>query len=365
MKRRLTMILVSLFCFVGGALAQMQVNGTVVSQEDNQPVIGASIVVPGTQVGAATDMNGKFSLTVPKGKSTLRISYVGMETLEVSARPNMKIVLSSDQSALDEVMVVAYGTQKKSAFTGSAAVVNSEEIGKVQVTNAIDALRGKASGVQITNLTGAPGSTPTIRIRGVNSISAGSDPLIVLDGSPYDGSLNDINPADVESMTVLKDAASTALYGARGGNGVILITTKSAKKGKDAVVTVDAKWGGNHRATPQYEVINSPAKYYEMWYQGLYNYGQDKLGYSAQDAWLYANKAMFDAGQATSLGYNVYNVPDGQYLIGQNGKLNPNARLGNIVNGYYLYPDDWNDAIYKTGLRQEYTVEQRRYHYQF
>lgn len=356
MKRRLTMILVSLFCFVGGALAQMQVNGTVVSQEDNQPVIGASIVVPGTQIGAATDMNGKFSLTVPKGKSTLRISYVGMETLEVSARPNMKIVLSSDQSALDEVMVVAYGTQKKSAFTGSAAVVNSEEIGKVQVTNAIDALRGKASGVQITNLTGAPGSTPTIRIRGVNSISAGSDPLIVLDGSPYDGSLNDINPADVESMTVLKDAASTALYGARGGNGVILITTKSAKKGKDAVVTVDAKWGGNHRATPQYEVINSPAKYYEMWYQGLYNYGQDKLGYSAQDAWLYANKAMFDAGQATSLGYNVYNVPDGQYLIGQNGKLNPNARLGNIVNGYYLYPDDWNDAIYKNGLRQEYTV---------
>jgi TonB-linked SusC/RagA family outer membrane protein len=319
-------------------------------------VIGASIVVPGTQVGAATDMNGKFSLTVPKGKSTLRISYVGMETLEVSARPNMKIVLSSDQSALDEVMVVAYGTQKKSAFTGSAAVVNSEEIGKVQVTNAIDALRGKASGVQITNLTGAPGSTPTIRIRGVNSISAGSDPLIVLDGSPYDGSLNDINPADVESMTVLKDAASTALYGARGGNGVILITTKSAKKGKDAVVTVDAKWGGNHRATPQYEVINSPAKYYEMWYQGLYNYGQNKLGYSAQDAWQYANKAMFETGQATSLGYNVYNVPDGQYLIGQNGKLNPNARLGNIVNGYYLYPDDWNDAIYKTGLRQEYTV---------
>ena len=171
----------------------------------------------------------------------------------------------------------------------------------MQVTNAVDALRGKAAGVQITNLTGAPGSTPTIRIRGVNSISAGSAPLIVLDGSPFDGSLNDINPTDVESMTVLKDAASTALYGARGGNGVILITTKSAKKGKDAVITMDAKWGANVRATPKYEVIDDPAGYYEMWYKGLYNYGQNSYGLSDVAAWQYANSAMFASGQNTSL----------------------------------------------------------------
>ena len=350
------MFLAALFLMVGTALAQTKVNGTVTSQEDGQPVIGASVLVVGTQVGTVTDANGRFELTLPEGRKTLRITYVGMEPIVVSARPNMRIMLTSDQAALDEVIVVAYGTQKKSAFTGSAAVVGADEIGKVQVTNAVDALRGKAAGVQITNLSGAPGSTPTIRIRGVNSISAGSAPLIVLDGSPFDGSLNDINPTDVESMTVLKDAASTALYGARGGNGVIMITTKGAKKGGAAVVTVDAKWGANMRATPKYEVIDNPAAYYEMWYKGLYNYAQNKLGYNDQQAWLYGNNAMFASGQNTSLEYNVYNVPQGQYLIGQNGKLNPNATLGNVVNGYYLTPDDWNDEIYSTGTRQEYTV---------
>jgi len=356
MEKRLMMFLAMLFLMVGTALAQTKVNGTVTSQDDGQPVIGASVLVVGTQTGTVTDANGRFELTVPAGKKTLRITYVGMEPIEVSARPNMRIMLTSDQKALDEVIVVAYGTQKKSAFTGSAAVVGADEISKVQVTNAVDALRGKAAGVQITTLSGAPGSTPTIRIRGVNSISAGSAPLIVLDGSPFEGSLNDINPNDVESMSVLKDAASTALYGARGGNGVILITTKSAKKGTGATITVDAKWGGNHRATPKYEVIDSPAGYYEAWYQGLYNYGMNSLGYNDQRAWQYANSAMFASGQATSLEYNVYNVPQGQYLIGQNGKLNPNATLGNVVNGYYLTPDDWNDAIYSNGTRQEYTV---------
>lgn len=356
MEKRLTMFFAALFLSLGMAMAQTTVKGTVISQDDGQPIIGAAVQVVGTKTGLLTNMDGEFTITLPAGKTQLQISYLGMVSQTVTAKNGMKVFLKSDAASIDEVMVVAYGTQKKSAFTGSAAVIGAEEINKVQVTNAVDALRGKAAGVQITNLTGAPGSTPTIRIRGVNSISAGNSPLIVLDGSPYDGSLNDINPADVESMTVLKDAASTALYGARGGNGVILITTKSAKKGKDAIVTVDAKWGANVRATPKYEVINSPAGYYEMWYQGLYNYAQDKLGYNAEQAWQYGNTAMFASGQNTSLEYNVYNVPQGQYLIGQNGKLNPNATLGNVVNGYYLYPDDWNDAIYSTGTRQEYTV---------
>ncbi len=356
MEKRLTMFLACLFLSLGMALAQTKVTGTVISQDDGEPVIGASVLVVGTNTGTVTNSDGKFELTVPAGKSTLRITYVGMEPIEVSARANMRILLTSDQKALDEVIVVAYGTQKKSAFTGSAAVVGADEIGKVQVTNAVDALRGKAAGVQITNLSGAPGSTPTIRIRGVNSISAGNAPLIVLDGSPFEGSLNDINPNDVESMSVLKDAASTALYGARGGNGVIMITTKSAKKGSNATITVDAKWGGNHRATPRYEVIDDPAGYYETWYTGLYNNAVNKQGMTALQAWQYANQAMFANGQAGSLEYNVYSVPQGQYLIGTNGKLNPNATLGNVVNNHYLTPDDWNDAIYKNGLRQEYTV---------
>jgi TonB-dependent SusC/RagA subfamily outer membrane receptor len=261
MEKRLMMFLAALFLCVGGALAQTKVSGTVVSQDDGQPVIGATVLVVGTQVGTVTNANGQFSLTCPAGKNMLRITYVGMEPLEVSARANMRIMLTSDQRALDEVIVVAYGTQKKSAFTGSAAVINSDEIGKVQVTNAVDALKGKASGVQINTASGQPGSTPTVRIRGINSINAGNSPLYVVDGSPFDGDLNTINPIDIESMTVLKDAASTSLYGARGGNGVILITTKSAKKGRDATITFDAKWGSNQRATPDYEMISSPASW--------------------------------------------------------------------------------------------------------
>lgn len=364
MEKRLTMILACLFLSIGMALAQKAVTGTVVSQEDGQPIIGATIRVVGANVGAVTDVDGKFSLSLPSGHNKLKVTYVGMVDQDVTVNGNsVRVVLTPDETNLDEVMVVAYGTAKKSAFTGSAAVVNSDEIGKVQVTNPIDALKGKASGVQIYSASGAPGSTPTIRIRGVNSINAESDPLIVVDGSPYDGSFNDINPIDVESITVLKDAASTALYGARGGNGVILITTKSAKKGKDATITVDAKWGSNSRATPFYKTINTPAGYYEAWYKGLYNYAQNIYGYDNTQAWQWANEHLIEDGQSQAsfgLGYNVYTVPEGQTLIGQNGKLNPNATLGAIYNyngnSYYLTPDNWQDATFNNSLRQEYTI---------
>lgn len=160
----------------------------------------------------------------------MQISYIGMQTQEVNIKPHLKIIMKSDSEVLDEVMVVAYGTAKKSAFTGSASVVKSDQIGKIQTTNVANALTGKVSGVQFANSSGQPGnSTPTIRIRGISSIMAGNAPLIILDGSPYDGDLNTINTQDIESMTVLKDAASNALYGARGANGVIVITTKKGK----------------------------------------------------------------------------------------------------------------------------------------
>ncbi|MBQ4631917.1 MAG: TonB-dependent receptor [Prevotella sp.] len=359
MKRRLTMILAGLFLSLGIALAQTKVTGTVVSADDGQPVIGASVLVVGTNDGTVTDVNGKFSLTVPAGKKMLKVSYVGMIEETVEAKNGMRIILASDVSGLDEVMVVAYGTQKKSSFTGSAAVVGSDEIGKVQVTNVADALKGKVAGVQLTNASGAPGQTsPSIRIRGINSVNAGNSPLYVVDGVPFEGDLNNINPQDIESMTVLKDAASTALYGARGANGIILITTKKGRQGTSSI-TVDAKWGSNSKGVPEYEYIKSPAKHYEMWYLALNNYAKDKLGYADAQAYVWANKNVVD-NTTFGLGYNVYDVPEGQYLIGMNGKLNPNATLGRhfTYNGqeYTLMPDDWNDAVYNNSLRQEYSV---------
>lgn len=236
------LLLTSLFICIGLVNAQIaKVTGNVTSSEDGLPIVGASVLVKGTTMGTVTDIDGNFILTnVPSSAKTLQISFIGMRTEEVDIKKVINVVLHSDTEVLDEVMVVAYGTAKKSSFTGSAAVVNSEDIAKIQTSNAAQALTGKVSGVQLTTASGQPGTTtPTIRIRGISSINAGNQPLVILDGAPYDGDLNNINTQDIESMTVLKDAASNALYGARGANGVIMITTKKGKSGS-ARVTLDA-----------------------------------------------------------------------------------------------------------------------------
>lgn len=253
MKKRLTMLLAALVLCIGGVLAQTKVNGTVVSQDDGQPVIGASVLVIGTNVGAVTDANGKFSLTLPEGKKNLRITYVGMEPIEISARPSMRIVLTSDQRALDEVIVVGYGTQRREAKTGSITTVSANEIAEIPATSFDKMLAGKLAGVQVTQQSGQPGSTSQIRVRGTSSITAGNNPLYVVDGiaiqsfedndfTNTNNPLATINPNDIESITVLKDAAAASVYGSRAANGVILITTKSGREGKSRF-TVRAKYG--------------------------------------------------------------------------------------------------------------------------
>ena len=279
-----------------------------------------------------------------------------MQTQEVAIKPTVKVVMRSDTEMLEEVMVVAFGTAKKSAFTGSAKVIGAEKLEQSQVTSVTDALAGAVPGVTLTSNNGAPGATASIKIRGFSSLNAGNDPLIIVDGAPYSGDLSNINPNDVESMTVLKDAASNALYGARGANGVVIITTKRANMSGEAKVTFDAKWGANTRALKKYDVISDPAMYYEMHYGAMKNYYTRQMGMSDQAAWIEANNNLF--GSNGGLGYNVYTVPEGQYLIGQNGKLNPDATLGRIVNykgrDYLLTPDDWDKVGSRTGLRQEY-----------
>ena len=238
-------LLAVLFLFIGGAMAQTRVNGIVVSQDDGQPVIGVSVLVVGTNIGTVTGSDGRFTLTVPAGKSQLRFSYVGMETLEVSARPNMRIVLRSGSTNIDEIVVTAMGIKKSEKALGySAQTLDNEELTVGKVTDVTSALAGKVAGVQINSTSGDPGQANSVIIRGISSINGSNQPLYVVDGVPLQtatmraysqqnaiGGISNINPNDIESMTVLKGAAATALYGSRAANGVIIITTKNGKSG--------------------------------------------------------------------------------------------------------------------------------------
>lgn len=361
MKIRLTLLGLLLLTAVQFVAAQtIDVKG-VVYDSKKQPVIGATISKKGGAALASTDVDGKFSITGVKPSDVLVVTYIGMTTQEVKPKTNLRITLEDENTELDEVMVVAFGKQKRSAFTGSAGIVDSKELEKKQVTNALSAINGEVAGVQMVDNSGDPASTPTIRIRGFSSINAGNDPLIILDGAPYDGGINNINPNDIANVTVLKDAASNALYGARGANGVIMITTKSASKGNvgKTTITLDAKWGASSNAAVDYDYIKNPGEYYEMFYRAAKQYYLNK-GQSGYDAHTNANSLIYAPTGNGGLGYVVYAVPDGQNLIGDNGKLNPNATLGNRVynNGEYytLLPDDWKDEAFRTALRQEYNI---------
>ena len=350
-------MLLMTFLMIGIGLVNAQVSkvtGTVTSEEDGLPVVGASVLVKGTTVGTVTDIDGNFTINnVPSSAKTLVVSFIGLETQEVAIKPNVKVVLSSDSQALEEVMVVAYGTAKKSSFTGSAGTMNADKIATRSVSNITNAMSGQVAGVQMTSDNGQPGESAKIRIRGIGSMASSNDPLYVVDGVPYDGDISSINPSDIESLTVLKDAAANAIYGARGANGVVLITTKSGQNG-EARVTFDAKWGSNSRAVPNYDVISNPGEYYETMFKALYN-SKAYAGASAADAYAYANNTLFDAKNG-GLGYQVYTVPKGENLIGTNFKLNPNATLGYSDGTYYYTPDDWYDEIFGSSFRQEYNA---------
>lgn len=293
----------------------------------------------------------------------MQISYIGMQTQDVAIKPHLRVSLKSDAQQIDEVIVVAFGTAKKSAFTGSASVVGGEELSKRITTNVQDALVGSVAGLQMRGGSGAPGSgSGSINIRGIASMYADTDPLIIVDGAPYSASLSNIPQGDIESISVLKDAASASLYGARGAAGVIIVTTKKGK-GQKAIINVDAKWGVNSRAVQDYDVIKDPGEYYESVYSQFNNYFINNNGASAEAANKSANANMlsflgYDA--KTGAGYNVYTLPNGESLIGMNGRLNPNATLGRkyTYNGkeYYMTSDNWTDEAYRNALRQEYTV---------
>ena len=353
--KRLTLLLTCFVLSMGLAIAQnVQVKGLVVD-ESNEPIPGASVRVKGNaSIGTVTNVNGVFTLEVPSSSTTLIIRYLGMEDQEIAVAPEINVQMKIAANMMDEVIVVAYGTTKKSQFTGSAATISAEKLEKRVATNVVNSLAGQLPGVQIRSTDGSPNAQSSIRVRGFTSLYAENNPLIIVDGAPYTGNLSSINQQDIESFTVLKDAAATSLYGSRAANGVILITTKKGKAGGTSV-SVDAKVGIKNYNTIEYDVIRDPGQYYEAYYSGLYNYYYNRLGQSDATAAANANNMLIDR-----LRYNVFTVPNNEALI-VGGKLNPNATLGRTVtmqdgSQYYLQPDDWRDDAYRQALRQDYNV---------
>ena len=352
-------LIISLLASLTATVAMAQeinVSGTVIDYSNGEPVPYASVHLEGTMTGTSTDGDGNYSIRLPHG-GNLVFSSIGYITVKeaVNASMVLNIVMEPDTEHLEETIVVAYGTATKSSFTGSASMIGAETIESRVSTDVTAALAGTTPGVQIISSSGDPAAGGgTIRIRGIGSMSASNAPLYIVDGMPYDGSIADINPADVESMSILKDASASAIYGARGANGVVLITTKRASRSSDSKIRFDAKWGSNSRLIPQYDVITDPAQYYETHYRMMYN-SQVYAGKSPSEAYAYADANLFNHNNG-GLGYQVYTIPDGQKFIGEDFKLNPSAVLGYSDGEYYYIPDDWYGLTFSDSFRQEYNL---------
>ncbi len=344
MRTKFSGILTLLLAFLMHiSYAQEKTISGKVTDDQGIPLPGVNIIVKNTSNGTQSDFDGNYSIKADKG-STLTFSFIGFanKSVVIGDSSTINLQMEADAAELEEVVVVAYGTQAKESITGSVTTLKTEAIANVQASSVTQGLVGKISGVQIINQTGAPGDDPTIRFRGIGSINSSNDPLFVVDGVVFNGNLNSINQQDIESMTFLKDASANALYGSRGANGVVMITTKKGGSGK-IEVTYDSKVGFNSRAVPEYDVIRESGEYYEAAYDrlriGLIDAGTDPV-IAAQTA---ASEIV--SGGDFTLGYNSYNVPDDQVIDPTTGKINPNARL--------LYQDDWIDESYLTGIRTE------------
>ncbi len=304
------------------------------------PLAGANVIVKGTNKGTTTDFNGGYSIKASAG-DVLVFTYVGMDdsTITVGDSNTYNVTLQSGVN-LEEVVVVAYGVQKKESVTGSIAEVKSKDIAKITSGNVLQGLVGKVAGVQVINNNGMPGDPPVIRFRGIGSLNASAAPLYVVDGVPFNGDIASISSQDIESMTFLKDASAAALYGNRGANGVIIVTTKKGKLGATKI-TFDSKVGFVNRAVKEYDLMTGQKEYYEAYFQAYKNdlmFNGPNLP-EAQAAALAANDLITGSN---GLNYNAYNVPNDQLINPATGQLNPNARL--------KYNEDWSDFLFGDGL---------------
>ena len=322
------------------------VHGTVLSKADDEPLIGASVVSVATQAAAVTDIDGRFEISVPEG-SVLKVSYVGFTAVEVKAAPEVTVYLTDDSQVLDELVVVGYQTVRKADLTGAVSVVSTESLETSSDTDPMRALQGKVPGMTIT-ANGSPSGTGAVRIRGIGSFNASQDPLFIIDGVPTTATLNSLNMNDIESMQVLKDAASASIYGSRAANGVVIITTKKGSAAQEKKVNVSF----SANLTAQFYSAQSKMKLL------------DTPGYATAMAQAAMNDGLDPVSYAQGYGLNL-NAPSG-YPISVYDAVN-NRYVDYTVNGFYdgyinakrtmlMSNTDWLDEISRTGFSQNYDV---------
>jgi TonB-linked SusC/RagA family outer membrane protein len=332
--------------------AQNAVEGIVKSAGGGEPLIGVTVSIKGTSQGTTTDVDGRFKINISVPNAVLLFGYTGYAPLEVSVgnQSNLDVSMEPSVNVLDEFVTVAYGTVKKEALTGSVGTIKSQDIARRPINNITAAIEGAVPGVITQTANGQPGSGLAIRIRGFGSINASSDPLFVVDGVPYVGNTSNINPDDVENISILKDASATALYGSRAANGVVIITTKRGKSGKNGV-SLKVTQGFASRGLPEYERLNA-AQYYPIMWEGYRNslvYPISGAAISRDSAGKVASGLTTRTGITDLLGYNPFNVEKNK-IVSTDGKINPDAKL--------IYGDDldWTKDLLRTGNRKDYSV---------
>ena len=341
MKTKLRIILTLFLAFtVQLSFAQQRTVTGNVSDDSGVPLIGATIVIEGTSTGVTTDFNGNYSINASQGE-VLVISYVSYisQKVAVGSSDQIDITMTEDTTSLDEVVVMAYGSQTKKSIVGSVGVVDSSTISNQQVTSPLRAIQGTVPGVNIISQGGQPGNNPSIRIRGFGSINASQEPLIVLDGAAFNGNLNTISQDQIESITVLKDASSTSLYGSRGANGVIVITTKKGRSNSAPSITIRTQVGVSNPTVGLHDMIDADDNFKYTW-EAMRNTNQYVTGQSAAVAAQNATNEIVDR-----FGYNPYNV------------ANPVDTNGNLVTTNKLWETDWEgEVIRNDALRVNHNI---------
>ena len=349
MKKLFTLLTLSLLSLA--AFADKQISGVVVD-ENGEPVIGATIQVNGTNKGTISDYEGAFSISVPDDAKTVTVSFIGRKSVEAPIKNKMRIVLLEDSEVLQDVVVTGYGNVSKGSFAGSAQAVDAETIDKKSPSELSKALAGEVAGVQVVNSSGQPGTNASIRIRGIGSIYASTSPLYIVDGVQYQGDISSIDPGDIASTTILKDATATSLYGSRGANGVIVITTKKGTTGETGKIDVDVKYGANMHLLPMYDVITDPKEYVEMCWMGIYNSLAGSYPSSMHNELITAvNNTLYSAAGLPS-SYNLWDAPGAALIDGYTGKFFPDVKY---KQGYENMAS-WSSQLFRVGQKADATV---------